>query len=114
MPSLISKIKAETAGGTMSLTVTKTGGVVVTRAAVGSTGTDDRIFEDKQLTPGPATMPLKKDNSYSIVWFGAFVSDAAADLAVLVKHADDRPDSKVAVKVKGKAGDTFFRVVIVP
>ena len=72
MSNPIQKLKGITAGGTLSLSVSKSGGPVVTRAFVGSTGTDDRSFEDSQLTPGPARMPLQEDNSYSVVWLGAF------------------------------------------
>ena len=115
MPSPFHKLKAKTAGGSMSMTVSKTGGPVVTRAVVGSTGTDDATFDDAGLTPGPATMPLLPKNSYSIVWLGAFVADGTAVLDVVVNHADGRPPSNLPpVKVKGKSGDSFFRVVLVP
>ena len=114
MASPIHKLKAITAGGTLSLSVTKTGGPVMTRAFVGSTGTDDRNFDDTQLTPGPATMPLRPNNSYSIVWMGAFIAPGSATLEVVVDHADGRPQSTKTVKVNGKAGDSFMRVVMVP
>jgi hypothetical protein len=115
MPSPIHKLKTKTAGGTLSLEVVKSKATaVVTSAHVGSTGTDDKSFDDKQLTSGTASMPLNANNSYSVVWMGAFLANGSAELQVVVKHADGRPPSKKQIKVNGKLGDKFWRLVIVP
>ena len=58
-------------------------------------------------------MPLLPANSYSVVWVGGFVDDGAATLDAVVNHAGGGSDTR-QVKVTGKAGDTFFRVVMVP
>lgn len=114
MSGIIEKLGAVTSGGTMTLTVAKTGGPIVTRADVGSTGNDDREFTDEQLTPGPATMPLDPDNAYSIVWSGGFVGDGSARLDVVVDHGQGGPPSTVSRTQPGRSGDVFFRVVLVP
>jgi len=57
---LIKKMDAITSASTLNLSVSKTS-EVSTSVEVGSTGSDDKSFTDKQLTPGPASMPLKSE-----------------------------------------------------
>jgi hypothetical protein len=106
---IFNKMKAINANTTLDLTVTKAGGPVVTAVEVGSTGNDDQSFSDNQLTPGPARKQLNGNNSYSVVWTGAFVTKGSATLQVDVGGTNLK-----TVTVKGEAGDTFFRIVIIP
>jgi|KBSSwiStaDraftv2_1062776.scaffolds.fasta_scaffold17700_4 hypothetical protein len=74
---------AETlASGTLELSVMKKGGPVSTSVEVGSSGDDDRMFSDQQLTSGTAKMPLLPGNTYTVVWQGAFVKPGTAVLHV--------------------------------
>ena len=101
------KMKAIKADTTLELTVTKTGGPVVTAVEVGSTGSDDESFSDNQLTPGPARKQLNGNNTYALVWTGAFVTKGSATLHV-------KANNSKSVAVNGEAGDTFFRSVLIP
>jgi hypothetical protein len=103
------KTAAIQADTTLTMTVSKTGGPVVTAVEVGSTGSDDESFSDQQLTPGPAQKALDGNNSYSLVWTGAFVTKGSATLQVNVGGTSLNP-----VAVNGEGGDTFFRIVIIP
>ncbi len=96
---------------TLDLSVSKTGGPMSTHARVVSTGTDSRSFEDSQLTPGPATMPLDGANSYTVVWTIAFVEAGSATLDADVSGANPSHDS---VTVDGDAGDIKKRFVVIP
>jgi hypothetical protein len=110
---LIKKMAAITGASTLSLSVSKKA-TVATTVEVGSTGTDDKTFTDKQLTPGPAQMPLNAANSYNIVWSGAFVTKGSATLKVQVSNASGAVKGTKSVTVQGEAGDTFFRLVMIP
>jgi hypothetical protein len=79
---------------TLELRVTKAGGPVATFVEVGSSGSDDRVFNDHQLDPGPAQMPLLQGNFYTVVWRGAFVAPGTATLHVLAT----RPNGTVLVQ----------------
>ena len=109
----IHKLNVVTDGGTLELAVTKSGGPVVTRAVVGSTGDDDRDFSDSELTQGTASMPLQPANTYSIVWTGAFVGAGRAVRRVRATTPQGG-QFQTEVTVDGNAGDSFFRVVLVP
>lgn len=111
---MIKKMSSISSASTLELRVAKTGGPVATAAEVGSTGADDRSFTDGQLTPGPATMPLNPANSYAIAWTGAFVKAGTATLTVRVLRSDGTQKEKKPVRVVGKKGDVFFRLVLVP
>lgn len=105
---MIKKMEVIESDSTLELTVSKNGGPVSTAVEVGSTGDDDESFSDQELTPGPARKNLDSSNSYSLVWTGAFVAEGSARLRVVVGN-----DSK-NMTVNGKAGDVFFRVVMIP
>jgi hypothetical protein len=109
---LIKKMDTITSASTLELSVSKKDGPVATAVEVGSTGNDDESFTDKQLTPGPASMPLDPKNSYNIVWSGAFVKKGSATLRVRVLDANG--DRTKTVTVQGKAKETFFRLVMIP
>ena len=109
---LIKKMDAITSASTLNLSVSKTS-EVSTSVEVGSTGSDDKSFTDKQLTPGPASMPLKSENSYNIVWSGAFVKKGSVTLKVQVVDANGAVRTK-SVTVQGEAKDKFFRLVMIP
>jgi hypothetical protein len=111
--TLTKKMKAVAGASRLEMSVTKTGGPVTTRAEVGSTGSDDQKFQDSQLTPGPAVKPLNPNNTYSILWHGAFVLAGSATLRVRVFDAQGNATNK-QVTVQGKKGDEFFRVVLIP
>jgi len=106
---IFQKMAAINANTTLELTVSKTGGPVVTAVEVGSTGNDDQSFSDNDLTPGPATKQLNGNNSYALVWSGAFVTQGSATL-----HVDVGGTNVKTVPVNGQAGDTFFRSVLIP
>lgn len=114
MSKLIKKLDTITSSSTLQLSVTKKDGPVSTAVEVGSTGSDDQSFTDKQLTPGPASKPLDGGNSYSIVWTGAFVKDGSTTLKVQVFEANGDLHGGKTVTVSGKAGDVFFRLVMIP
>lgn len=111
---LIRKMDTITSTSTLVLSVSKKDGPVATTAEVGSTGSDDMRFTDTQLTPGPAQMPLNGNNSYSVVWSGAFVKAGSVTLKVQVLKADGSVHSAKNVTVKGEKGDVFFRLVMIP
>lgn len=73
---------------TLELSVSKSGGPVATFVEVGSTGTDDEVFNDHQLDPGPVRKPLLEGNTYAVLWRGAFVATGTATLHILVTQAD--------------------------
>lgn len=111
---LIKKMEAVTGGSTLELSVTKKLGPVATSAEVGSSGTDDKSFTDTQLTPGPAVVPLNPENTYSVVWSGAFVKEGSATLRLRVLDIQGSILASKTVLVKGKAKEVFFRAVLVP
>ncbi len=110
---LIKKMAAVTSASTLSLSVSKKA-TVATSVEVGSTGSDDKSFTDKQLTPGPAQMPLNPANSYNIVWSGAFVTKGSVTLKVEVLDMNGAVKGKKSVTVQGQAKDKFFRLVMIP
>ncbi len=116
MPNLttIKKLDVLTAPAKLELSVSKKGGPVNTRAEVGSSGPDDGKFTDKQLTPGPAVMPLDPKNTYAILWRGAFVKAGTATLHVVVRDPQGGVVQDKRFTVKGKAKDEFVRVVLLP
>ena len=111
---MIRKLSAITSASILELRVTKSGGPVSTAVEVASTGSDDRGFSDRQLTPGPATMPLNPASSYTIGWTGAFMMTGTATLTVRVLHADGALKERQSVRVVGKRGEVFFRLVLMP
>lgn len=111
---LIKKMDTFTGPSTLELSVSKKDGPVATAVEVGSTGNDDRSFTDKQLTPGPASMPLDPANSYNVVWSGAFVKKGSATLRLQVFDASGALQGTRSVTVRGEAKDKFFRLVMIP
>jgi hypothetical protein len=111
---LIKKMAAITSASRLELSVSKKA-TVATTVEVGSTGSDDKKFTDKQLTPGPTTpMPLNPTNSYNIVWSGAFVTKGSVTLKVQVLDTGGAVKGKKSVTVNGEAKDEFFRLVMIP
>jgi hypothetical protein len=111
---LVKKLDAVTNPSTLALSVAKNGGPVATTAEVASTGPDDQRFSDSQLTPGPAQKALDPSNSYSIVWTGAFVAAGSVTLRVQILDSQGVNHTNKAVTVQGKAGEVFFRVILIP
>jgi len=111
---LIKKMDAFTSPSTVELSVSKKDGPVSTAVEVGSTGSDDKSFTDKQLTPGPASMPLNPANSYNVVWSGAFVKKGSATLKVRVFDTSGALHGTKSVTVQGEAKEKFFRLVMIP
>jgi hypothetical protein len=97
---------------TLQLKVTKTGGPVGTFIEVGSTGTDGRVFDDSELTPGPARMPMLRGNSYTVVWRGAFVAAGTATLHVLATRADNTVLVQKDVDVEHPPTNSPFTIVV--
>jgi hypothetical protein len=110
---LIKKMDTLTSDSTLALSVSKKDGPAATTVEVGSTGSDDKSFSDKQLTPGPASMPLDPENSYSIVWVGALVKKGSVTLKVEVTDDAGAVRTK-SVTVQGEAKEKFFRLVMIP
>lgn len=98
----------------LEVSVSKTGGPVITMVEVASTGPDDSRFKDAELTPGPAIRTLDPDEVYVLVWTGSFVKAGTATLKARVTAADGSVKSVTPLKVEGKKGDTFMRVVLLP
>jgi hypothetical protein len=96
--------------GSLELSVTKNGGPVATSVEVGSSGTDDRTFSDKELTPGPAKMPLISGNTYTVVWQGAFVKPGTAVLHV--KGSTSQGDFADDVTAKHPPLNDVFTLVV--
>lgn len=97
---------------TLALSVTKTGGPVATFAEVGSSGSDDQVFNDHQLDPGPAQMPLLQGNFYTVVWRGAFVAPGTATLHVLATRADGTVLVQKDVPVSHPPTNSPFTIVV--
>jgi len=97
---------------TLQLSVTKTGGPVATFIEVGSSGTDDQVFNDHQLDPGPAQMPLLQGNFYTVVWRGAFVAPGSATLHVLAKRTDGTVIVQKDVPVEHPPINSPFTIVV--
>jgi hypothetical protein len=98
--------------GTLELRVTKTGGPVATFVEVASSGTDDQVFDDHDLTPGPAQMPLLQGNFYTVVWRGAFVAQGAATLHVLARLTDGTVIVQKDVPVEHPPINSPFTIVV--
>lgn len=111
---LIKKMETFTSPSTLELSVSKKDGPVATAVEIGSTGSDDRSFTDKQLTPGPVSMPLDPANSYNVVWSGAFVKKGTATLKVRVFDASGTLHGTKSVPIQGEAKEKFFRLVMIP
>lgn len=111
--NLIQKLGAVAANSTLELTVTKKLGPVATSAGVASTGSDDQHFSDTDLTPGPAVMALDPNNTYSVLWDGAFADAGSATLRVRVLDAAGSELMNQVVPVRGERGDVFFRLILV-
>lgn len=97
---------------TLELSVTKTGGPVATFVEVGSSGSDDQVFNDHQLDPGPAQKPLLQGNFYTVVWRGAFVEPGTATLHVLAKRANGTVFVQKDVKVSHPPTNSPFTIVV--
>jgi hypothetical protein len=110
---LIKKMDAITSASTLNLSVSKNA-TASTSVEVGSTGNDSKSFTDKQLTPGPASMPLNPANSYNIVWAGAFVTKGSVTLKVQVLDANGTVHGTKSLTVQGEAKEKFFRLVMIP
>ncbi|HEX2224732.1 MAG TPA: hypothetical protein VHN15_11050 [Thermoanaerobaculia bacterium] len=101
------------ATATLQLSVTKEGGPVGTFVEVGSSGTDDRVFNDHELTQGgPARMPLRRGNFYTVVWRGAFVAPGAATLHVVATRADGSDLVRKDVTVEHPPTNSPFTLVV--
>lgn len=98
----------------LEVSVSKTGGPVTTSVEVASSGPDDSRFTDSQLTPGPATRQLNSAESYVLVWVGAFVKAGSATLKAAVTAGNGTATPVKPITVKGKKGDVFMRVVMLP
>lgn len=97
---------------TLQLSVTKTGGPVGTFVEVGSSGADSHVFDDRDLDPGPARMPMLDGNSYTVVWRGAFVSTGTATLHVLATPADGSAPLQRDVPVEHPPTNSPFTIVV--
>ena len=97
---------------TLELSVTKTGGPVATFIEVGSSGTDDQVFNDHQLDPGPAQKPLLQGNFYTVVWRGAFVAPGTATLHVRATRADGTVIVQEEVPVSHPPTNSPFTIVV--
>jgi hypothetical protein len=97
---------------TLELSVTKTGGPVATFVEVGSSGSDDQVFTDHQLDPGPAQMPLLRGNFYTVVWRGAFVAPGTATLHVLATRANGTVLVQKDVPVSHPPNNSPFTIVV--
>jgi hypothetical protein len=98
--------------GTLELSVTKTGGPVATFAEVGSSGTDDQVFTDHELDPGPARQPFLQGNFYTLVWRGAFVAPGTAILHVRATNADGTVIVQKDVTVQHPQINSPFTIVV--
>jgi hypothetical protein len=103
---------AAAATATLQLSVTKNGGPVATFVEVGSSGTDDRVFDDHELDPGPAQMPLLRGNFYTVVWRGAFVAPGSATLHILATRTDGSVLVRKDVTVQHPPTNSPFTIVV--
>lgn len=109
---LVTPPVAPAAVATLKLSVTKTGGPVATFVEVGSSGSDDQVFNDHQLDPGPAQMPLLQGNFYTVVWRGAFVASGTATLHILATRANGTVLVKKDVPVSHPPTNSPFTIVV--
>jgi len=111
-PLVAPPVAPATAVATLQLSVTKTGGPVATFVEVGSSGSDDQVFNDHQLDPGPAQMPLLQGNFYTVVWRGAFVASGTATLHVLATRANGAVLVQKDVPVSHPPTNSPFTIVV--
>jgi len=97
---------------TLQLSVTKTGGPVATFIEVGSTGTDDQVFNDHELDPGPAQKPLLQGNTYAVLWRGAFVAPGSATLHIRVMRANGTVIKQKDMTVEHPPTNSPFSIVV--
>ena len=97
---------------TLQLRVTKNGGPVATFVEVGSSGSDDQVFNDSQLDPGPAQKPLLQGNFYTVVWRGAFVAPGNATLHLRMTRADGTVLVQEDVPVSHPPTNSPFTIVV--
>ena len=111
-PSAAAPVAAAAATATLELRVTKTGGPVATFVEVGSSGSDDEVFNDHELDPGPAIKPLLRGNFYTVVWRGAFVASGTATLHVLARRANGGVIVQRDVQVSHPPTNSPFTIVV--
>ena len=111
-PPVAPPVAPATAVGTLQLSVTKTGGPVATFVEVGSSGSDDQVFSDHQLDPGPVQMPMLPGNFYTVVWRGAFVAAGTATLHVLATRANGTVLVQKDVPVSHPPTNSPFTIVV--
>lgn len=105
-------IATATTFATLRLSVTKTGGPVATFVEVGSSGSDDQVFSDHQLDPGPVQKPLLQGNFYTVVWRGAFVAPGTATLHLRMTRADGTVLVQEDVPVAHPPTNSPFTIVV--
>ena len=98
---------------TLQLSVTKEGGPVATFVEIASSGSDDRVFNDHDLSAGgPAQMVLRPENFYTGVWRGAFVAPGSATLHIRETRADGSVIMEEDVPVEHPGTNSPFTIVV--